>query len=60
MASTGDQRQKNASSNGKEFKMGEITIDIIDDEQFSCRKLLKFIGPGFLVSVGYIDPGNCK
>jgi manganese transport protein len=23
-----------------------------------CRRLLEFLGPGFLISVGYIDPGN--
>src|SRR3954454_14033401 len=23
------------------------------------RKLLAFLGPGYLVAVGYMDPGNC-
>src|SRR3978361_70083 len=24
-----------------------------------ARRLLAFLGPGYLVSVGYMDPGNC-
>lgn len=24
------------------------------------KKLLSYVGPGFLVSVAYLDPGNCK
>lgn len=27
-------------------------------ERFSIKRLLPFLGPGFIVSVGYIDPGN--
>jgi len=26
--------------------------------RFKCSKLLKFIGPGFLMSIAYLDPGN--
>lgn len=26
--------------------------------RFSCRKLLAFMGPGFLMSIAYLDPGN--
>lgn len=25
---------------------------------FSCHKLLKHFGPGFMIAVGYLDPGN--
>jgi len=25
---------------------------------FSFRKLMKFMGPGFLICIAYIDPGN--
>ena len=34
--------------------------DIIGIEwfRFNCKKLMYFIGPGFLMSVAYIDPGN--
>ncbi len=30
------------------------------DYKFSFRKLWKFIGPGFLMSVAYLDPGNLE
>ena len=26
--------------------------------KFECRKLLQFMGPGFLMSIAYLDPGN--
>ena len=26
--------------------------------KFNCRKLLGYIGPGFLMSIAYLDPGN--
>src|SRR5580692_7486409 len=30
----------------------------ISRSNFYWRRLLGFIGPGFLISVGYMDPGN--
>ena len=29
-----------------------------DTETFSVRKFLAFLGPGFLMCIGYVDPGN--
>ena len=26
--------------------------------RFSCKKLRSFVGPGFLMSIAYLDPGN--
>ena len=26
--------------------------------RFSCQKLMSFVGPGFLMSIAYLDPGN--
>jgi Mn2+/Fe2+ NRAMP family transporter len=26
--------------------------------RFSCKKLGSFVGPGFLMSIAYLDPGN--
>ena len=26
--------------------------------RFKCKKLLTFMGPGFLMSIAYLDPGN--
>lgn len=29
-----------------------------DDETFSWKKFAAFVGPGFLMCIGYVDPGN--
>ena len=26
--------------------------------KFNCKKFLTFVGPGFLMSIAYLDPGN--
>ena len=26
--------------------------------RFNCKKLMSFVGPGFLMSIAYLDPGN--
>lgn len=31
---------------------------IKEDKKFSGKEFLKFVGPGILVTVGFIDPGN--
>src|SRR5687767_5362473 len=36
----------------------KVQIPVQDKPGFSWRKLLAFMGPGFLVSIAYIDPGN--
>ena len=43
-----------------EFKVANIQVDIpAENAKFSWRKFLSFVGPGFFISIGYIDPGNC-
>lgn len=37
-----------------------ITIPETDDYRFSLRKLWAFTGPGFLMSIAYLDPGNIE
>lgn len=39
-----------------------IEPDIIRNKKssFSFKKLIKNIGPGLLISMAYLDPGNCK
>ena len=32
--------------------------DEIRPFRFSCKKLMSFAGPGFLMSIAYLDPGN--
>jgi len=36
----------------------EETYGEIKPFRFECRKLLSFVGPGFLMSIAYLDPGN--
>ena len=40
------------------------TVGLLDGEEggvrFSFRKLLAFCGPGFLMSIAYLDPGNVE
>lgn len=31
----------------------------LDVDQFSFGRFFKFAGPGMLVSIAYLDPGNC-
>ncbi|PIC18841.1 hypothetical protein B9Z55_024592 [Caenorhabditis nigoni] len=41
----------------------DIAVDIPDDEEdswISWRKLWAFTGPGFLMSIAYLDPGNIE
>ncbi|KAL3861413.1 hypothetical protein ACJMK2_007448 [Sinanodonta woodiana] len=38
----------------------KIQIPSTDDYRFSLRKLWAFTGPGFLMSIAYLDPGNIE
>ncbi|KAF6028214.1 SLC11A1 [Bugula neritina] len=38
----------------------QIHIPDADNERFSFRKLWAFTGPGFLMSIAYLDPGNIE
>jgi len=45
------------------FSQNRITIpedDSSESDGFSFRKLLAFSGPGFLMSIAYLDPGNVE
>jgi manganese transport protein len=33
---------------------------ILVPEKKSWKNFFSYLGPGFLVSIAYIDPGNCK
>lgn len=44
-----------------EITPGQIRIPIDENPRcFSCRKLWSFTGPGFLMSIAYLDPGNIE
>jgi hypothetical protein len=49
----GDCCKENECSHISEETHGEIK-----PFRFNCRKLLSFVGPGFLMSIAYLDPGN--
>lgn len=38
----------------------QVEIDDAPDTAFSWRKLWAFTGPGFLMSIAYLDPGNIE
>ncbi|KAJ2040617.1 hypothetical protein GGI01_001434 [Coemansia sp. RSA 376] len=45
----------------REFEVHDIgiSVDVGDcEDMFSFRKLLRFAGPGFAMSIAYVDPGN--
>ena len=37
---------------------GYYNDEVIRPFKFSCKKLMSFAGPGFLMSIAYLDPGN--
>uniref|UniRef100_T1JEQ7 RING-type domain-containing protein n=1 Tax=Strigamia maritima TaxID=126957 RepID=T1JEQ7_STRMM len=39
---------------------GRCPICLVYSFKFSFRRLLHFVGPGFLVSIAYLDPGNIE
>lgn len=49
----------NPSKDDREKSTTQAVVDIEVDEKFSWKRFLQFIGPGFFISIGYIDPGNC-
>src|SRR5688572_27411655 len=48
--------QKGNSQIGKSLSEVNSTIDVTG--RTGLRKLFAFLGPAYLVSVGYMDPGN--
>lgn len=38
----------------------QVNIPFVEDTRFSFRKLWAFTGPGFLMSIAYLDPGNIE
>ncbi|XP_026294202.1 protein Malvolio isoform X1 [Frankliniella occidentalis] len=42
------------------FKDHQILIPEVEMKGFSFRKLWAFTGPGFLMSIAYLDPGNIQ
>ncbi|XP_036335643.1 protein Malvolio isoform X2 [Rhagoletis pomonella] len=42
------------------FSDEKVLIPQVDEAGFSFRKLWAFTGPGFLMSIAYLDPGNIE
>ncbi|XP_063695523.1 protein Malvolio isoform X2 [Culicoides brevitarsis] len=42
------------------FSDEKVIIPSTDNDAFSFRKLWAFTGPGFLMSIAYLDPGNIE
>ena len=42
------------------MESGKIGVPDKEKEAFSFRKLWAFTGPGFLMSIAYLDPGNIE
>ncbi|XP_077869099.1 NRAMP-like transporter smf-2 [Saccoglossus kowalevskii] len=53
---------KDDRDNEKGFEISPATIVIPESQNtsFSFRKLWAFTGPGFLMSIAYLDPGNIE
>jgi len=45
---------------GETYFSAQIAIPSTGDYNFSWRKLWAFTGPGFLMSIAYLDPGNIE
>jgi manganese transport protein len=45
---------------GKQYNesLGNVHSSVLTENKTGWRKILAFIGPAYLVSVGYMDPGN--
>ncbi|CDH49004.1 natural resistance-associated macrophageprotein [Lichtheimia corymbifera JMRC:FSU:9682] len=56
---SGDNVRRRQTTNDLEFKP-EIDTGDVSDSCFSFRKLWKYTGPGWLMSIAYLDPGNLE
>nr|CAD7396123.1 unnamed protein product [Timema cristinae] len=58
---TSENTRLSLSKNNKQTYFTEERVQIpINDNWFSFRKLWAFTGPGFLMSIAYLDPGNIE
>ena len=45
-------------ANNKHKSLDEVNASVNTSSKGGFRKLLAFIGPAYMISVGYMDPGN--
>ncbi|TQD95609.1 hypothetical protein C1H46_018757 [Malus baccata] len=62
IASTGNRSFSNAplieDTDTEQIVVPDMTINILFMQKTSWKNLFAYMGPGFLVSIAYIDPGN--
>ncbi|WP_183568181.1 Nramp family divalent metal transporter [Mucilaginibacter sp. SP1R1] len=46
------------SNNDNNHSLGNVHGSVTTDNKTGWRKIMAFLGPAYLVSVGYMDPGN--
>lgn len=56
----GTSSNKIFSPSDQAYFQQQIEVPVTEDTQFSFRKLWAFTGPGFLMSIAYLDPGNIE
>ncbi|XP_076095135.1 natural resistance-associated macrophage protein 2-like isoform X1 [Mytilus galloprovincialis] len=56
----GEMEKKHFSSVASTYFDQKIQIPDVPQTRFSFRKLWAFTGPGFLMSIAYLDPGNIE
>ncbi|XP_069792168.1 natural resistance-associated macrophage protein 1-like isoform X1 [Narcine bancroftii] len=59
-ASSKSENESNNGSNDQTYLTEKITVPDAGTPGFSFRKLWAFTGPGFLMSIAYLDPGNIE
>jgi len=55
-----DPAGRERSKHTYQMESGKIGVPDKEKESFSFRKLWAFTGPGFLMSIAYLDPGNIE
>lgn len=56
----GDEHSIQKKGRGFEIAAGQVRIPKSTGTAFSFRKLWAYTGPGFLMSIAYLDPGNIE
>ena len=44
--------------NNNQHSLDEVNASVNTSSKFGFKKLLAFLGPAYMISVGYMDPGN--
>ncbi|VDP22783.1 unnamed protein product, partial [Onchocerca flexuosa] len=55
-----EKNEKNIIHPNSQMLKRRVQIPIVSHSRFSFRKLWAFTGPGFLMSIAYLDPGNIE